>query len=502
MNQNKSCAKQLMFDELTNSIVEESIRYWKTMDDVPEHIKDFILNTSGSRVIYDSNTNQYYCSKCLKHLNKQFYCSNCSKQCKIPSDDNSKYIIHSSIENIKEYTEYTKYFVFDIVDDQVSLYIFRVNTCYYNPLMYIPYQTNQIDIEEVYHINKDGLTNILNNDKASFEDYSKKMDENFNYDLLDIFEVQTNNHYLYTDNLHMLQKTQLYKYTFIWELKDFFEKNNFTLSSLTYYPIWCKEFEYLVKMKLYRLATTCADAIKFNKNFKETFGIDKKYYSFMKDNDICYSQLIALKLCPTTDIDLINFISADTYIFSKLSKYVRANKVKLYFDNQKLNYNNIFEYYDYISCCEKMALNIKSKQILFPKDFIKQYNKLFSEKIITTDSKINERIKELSDILQLNKYEDEQYIIFPADSVESLIDESNQMANCVRNYSLDVSNNKCQIYFMRYKKTPNKSLVTVEVQNGKIVQARARFNEVPTKDIDRILRKWENNIIPIINSEL
>ena len=83
--------------------------------------------------------------------------------------------------------------------------------------------------------------------------------------------------------------------------------------------------------------------------------------------------------------------------------------------------------------------------------------------------------------------------------MDSLIDESSQMSNCVRNYCLDVSNNKCQIYFMRYKDAINKSLVTIEVQHGKIVQARTRFNELPTTEMDAVLKKWEKQIIPITN---
>ena len=49
------------------------------------------------------------------------------------------------------------------------------------------------------------------------------------------------------------------------------------------------------------------------------------------------------------------------------------------------------------------------------------------------------------------------------------------------------------VYFL------NKSLVTIEVQHGKIVQARTRFNELPTTEMDAVLKKWEKQIIPITN---
>lgn len=494
MNKNK----QMMFDK-DNNIVEEPIRYWKSIDEVHENIKKFILDTVSSRTIYDVSTKQYYCSKCLKALDNNYYCSNCNMQCRIPISNKSKYAIYTNINDIKEYREDSKFFVFDIVDGEVLIYIFRVDTCYYNRRMYVPYQINKISIEEVYYVFKDGLVNLLNNSKVLFEDYSKEMDDSYNYDLLDIFDLQVVNHYLYTDNLCELQRTLLYKYTFIWKLKNFFMDNNFTLSSLTYYPICCKQFEYLVKMKLYRLAATGPDVVKFDKNFKNTFGVDKKYYSFMKDIDISVSQLNALRICPTTNINLINFISTDTFLFEELSEYVKVDKIKTYFEKEKLDYHNIYEYYDYIRCCKHLSLDMEDKNILFPKEFIRAHDKITGEMVIATDPKINERIHTLSNLLLLNKYEDDKYVIFPAVSVESLIDESSQMSNCVRNYCLDVSNNECQIYFMRYKDNLSKSLITIEVRDGKIVQARAKFNELPSEDEMKILKKWERDIISITN---
>lgn len=487
-----------MFDK-DNNIVEEPIRYWKSIDEVPENIKKFILDTVCSRTIYDVSTKQYYCSKCLKALDNNYYCSNCNMQCRIPISNKSKYVIYTNINDIKEYQENSKFFVFDIVDGEVLIYIFRVDTCYYNHRMYVPYQINKISIEEVYYVLNNKLVNLLNNSEVLFEDYSKEMDDSYNYDLLDIFDLQVVNHYLYTDNLCELQKTLLYEYTFIWKLKNFFMDNNFTLSSLTYYPICCKQFEYLVKMKLYRLAATGPDVVKFDKNFKNTFGVDKKYYSFMKDIDISVSQLNALRICPTTNIDLINFISTDTFLFEELSEYVKVDKIKTYFEKEKLDYHNIYEYYDYIRCCKHLSLDMEDKNILFPKEFIRAHDKITGEMVIATDPKINERIHTLSNLLLLNKYEDDKYVIFPAVSVESLIDESSQMSNCVRNYCLDVSNNECQIYFMRYKDNLSKSLITIEVRDGKIVQARAKFNELPSDEIIKVLRKWEKNIIPITN---
>ena len=180
----------------------------------------------------------------------------------------------------------------------------------------------------------------------------------------------------------------------------------------------------------------------------------------------------------------------------ELDKLIKSYEMKiteLGAEEQKLNECNIYEYYDYILCCDKMMLNMRDKEVLFPKNFREEHDKITSEMIIATDLKINERISSLSKLFALNIYEDDKYIIFPASSVDSLIDESSQMSNCVRNYCIKLSNNECQIYFMRYKNNVNKSLVTIEVRDGKIVQARTRFNEFPTDEMNEIPRMYNMN---------
>ena len=55
---------------------------------------------------------------------------------------------------------------------------------------------------------------------------------------------------------------------------------------------------------------------------------------------------------------------------------------------------------------------------------------------------------------------------------------------------------KCHILFLRKKDKPNESLVTIEVRNNRIVQAKRRFNEDVTsedqKAIDAFNKKFAN----------
>ena len=48
---------------------------------------------------------------------------------------------------------------------------------------------------------------------------------------------------------------------------------------------------------------------------------------------------------------------------------------------------------------------------------------------------------------------------------------------------------------MRLISSKNKSLVTVEIRNNKIVQKRTKNNEITTAEQDEFLKKWEKEIL-------
>ena len=74
---------------------------------------------------------------------------------------------------------------------------------------------------------------------------------------------------------------------------------------------------------------------------------------------------------------------------------------------------------------------------------------------------------------------------------EDIKKEAVQQSNCVVSYIDRVINGQCDIIFMRNANTPNESLVTVEIRNKKVVQARRRFNESVTDEQQKVLDKYE-----------
>lgn len=74
--------------------------------------------------------------------------------------------------------------------------------------------------------------------------------------------------------------------------------------------------------------------------------------------------------------------------------------------------------------------------------------------------------------------------------IQDIKDESVQMSNCVSSYVQKVIDGNCDILFLRYKDYQDKSLVTIEVRDNKIVQALQKYNHPLTNEQREVVDKW------------
>lgn len=277
-----------------------------------------------------------------------------------------------------------------------------------------------------------------------------------------------------------------------------------------------ESFELLWKMGLYNLSLF---AKKLNKTgtFYQRFGVTKNHYNFMKEEDINYRQLQLLRVLKVDDIKVLNeyyhtsinsikfwikegilelIKSRDRYLYSyniktfkELRKYIQLKNLFSY----KQGLDNLYIYKDYLEMADKLALNYKSKEDLFPKDLISRHDKLQ----VRMKNEKNQKEQQLaySRYLELSKYtyEDDKFIIFPAPSVEALKEEGRQQGNCVGNLYLDkYINAETEIFFIRNKKKMSKSLITLEYKNSRITQRElAHHKRDFTQEQEEFMKKWE-----------
>ena len=182
-------------------------------------------------------------------------------------------------------------------------------------------------------------------------------------------------------------------------------------------------------------------------------------------------------------------ILIDKYGYNAKALLMYCDRIKTFeaIDNMG---NLLQELYDYA----KMMSSISDKYDKFPMHFLtthkiacRNYNRLkkeFSEELFKKRINLDYECK----------YKDYAFI-YPK-CIQDIRDEAVSQNNCVASYIDSVINGDCHILFLRHKDRPDDSLVTIEVRNNQIVQAKRRFNNPVTEQdqeaIDYWNKKFEN----------
>lgn len=146
--------------------------------------------------------------------------------------------------------------------------------------------------------------------------------------------------------------------------------------------------------------------------------------------------------------------------------------------------NTVRELHDYA----RMMSRISPKYEKYPKNFLtthkiacRNYNRL-KEQFVEEDFK-----KRIDKSLEYS-YGDYKFI-YP-ESTQDIKDEASMQNNCVASYIKNVINGECHILFLRKKDNLDHSLVTIEVRDNQIVQAKGKFNRDVTEEEQEIIDKW------------
>lgn len=169
---------------------------------------------------------------------------------------------------------------------------------------------------------------------------------------------------------------------------------------------------------------------------------------------------------------------------------------------------NLMLYLDYLATHE--AINVQSYFIRQLVDHARMMNTLsvkfdrYPRYFLTTHAicsrNYNRLVQDFPEEIFKTRYREDyemqigDYIFIYPRTTQDIKDEAVQQSNCVASYIDKVINGNCHILFLRKKDTPNISLVTIEVVDNKIVQARRRFNYSISKEEKEIIDKW-NQII-------
>ncbi|MDE6284723.1 MAG: hypothetical protein K2M17_03170, partial [Bacilli bacterium] len=316
---------QLKFDGSFSKIVK-AISYWKTTDDIPVSILEFILNHFNGAVLWDGKKQKSYCYYCLCELDDNSFCSHCGR-----SYEKQKYASWYDLdtENDSHWEDIERFFAFDFSQNAVLLYVLELYTSfYYSSCAKQVFQTSEVEIREAFVVEADGFRDLQSDKVCSFQEFYDDVYVSMDSDDNDLVFLNNIDGFVYTENLNELKNT-VYAYSFLWEAKKYFESESVPLISLFFLPLYFSQFEYLMKFGMFNLAFHSPNIFRIGKNFEETFDIDKKYLPFIAQHDMTWSELQMFRAYPKENIDLIRYFSGFLFYNDEALDIIQTYNVDL-----------------------------------------------------------------------------------------------------------------------------------------------------------------------------
>lgn len=233
--------------------------------------------------------------------------------------------------------------------------------------------------------------------------------------------------------------------------------------------------------KFEKLDNNEADTVMINylnyvKSLDEEFGLDKTIEFFENEFDYVYGRYAyrsSLELAKLYDLPERNFIRY-IYFECDVSQGLSASIA-------------ISQYRDYIRMTKEMGYERFDR---YPK-FLRTAHDIASRNYRI---KLNEReVQEWNKAYETNKsfeYQYRNYKIFPPKEPSDLVREGNVLGHCVGSYINNVRKGLTTILFLREKEDIECPLITIEVKNNRIAQAKGKMNNPPSKELKSIIEKF------------
>lgn len=240
--------------------------------------------------------------------------------------------------------------------------------------------------------------------------------------------------------------------------------------------------------------------------------LSNKFLEFYKMNPDAYLLAYNLEYISLTDDDIYKILSHEgfkkVYYGTRNWEYNRVyiSNFNTLITEYGYNVKSLLSYLDYLKTFEamdemdylltelldycRMMKELSNKFEKYPKHFLTTF------RIATRNyHRLQKEFEEEKFKARINKdyeYGYEGYkFIYPM-STQDIKDEASAQNNCVASYIDSVINGDCHILFLRKKDALDKSLVTIEVRNNRIVQAKRRYNYPVTQEEQQAIDAWNN----------
>lgn len=261
---------------------------------------------------------------------------------------------------------------------------------------------------------------------------------------------------------HLSEKAELTYVASSWG--DTYEEGKRTLS------IWVSSYSLACKKDLGDLWRHVWDKYKFAMpmdrygcdRFKETLGeLEKVGYKPKKVMDYIFAELPRQGIVP-----------------SMVNSSTLSESISLLRDYAKMCVDMNARRFDRYPKCLKMSHDIAQRNYKVKRSEIRasKYERIAKEELCKLEWKGGD------------------YSVIAPASLQSIVEEGANLNHCVASYVDRVLDRKTTIMFLRKTSELEKSLVTLEVIEGKVTQARGQSNRVPTDEEQKAISQYADKI--------
>lgn len=154
-------------------------------------------------------------------------------------------------------------------------------------------------------------------------------------------------------------------------------------------------------------------------------------------------------------------------------------------------------YRDYLRECEQLGLDLREKEILFPKNLREAHNRTTAQIEFEKNKADQEKFQKAVEKLEKFAWQKGELFIRPARAQEELQYEGTALHHCVGSYAKRMANGETAIFFVRRAEEPDKPYFTLELQNKRVLQCRTEHNSSYEREpeIKAFVDEWLEKIV-------
>lgn len=179
--------------------------------------------------------------------------------------------------------------------------------------------------------------------------------------------------------------------------------------------------------------------------------------------------------------------------FRRMVDYITRD---LYYQGiDSFDYSSERTYRDYLNMCSEMYKDNNKSFDKYPRYLKTQHDMIVRRYNIYHKLYQDDNIKNIADKYKNLVKEVDKFKFYLPETSDEILEEGRNQHNCVASYIDNYSEGKCILVFVRNKKTPEESYLTLELSlDLEIVQAKGLCNRELTKDEKKLVDKWYNSI--------